>query len=158
MLGKAANPLLEKAEQAIQSKVQPQYQSGLSKMVHAGLLIMYDPSLKPQMMQKISASTNPAQEAAQGSAMMVARLFKMSKNTIPAQLFAPAAMVFAFEYLDVVAKAGKAQITPQLIADTTQAVGDALMQAMGVSKDKLAQMVQQAKAKQGIVGAQRVGA
>jgi hypothetical protein len=70
-------------------------------------------------------------------------------------------MIFAFEYLDLVAKVGKAQITPQLISDAAQSVGDAMMQAMGVTKDKLAQMVHTAKQKpatQGIVGSQMQGA
>ena len=51
--------------------------------------------------------------------------------------------------------AGKAQITPQLIAQTAQATGDTLLEAAGIGKEKLAKMIKDKQGKPGIIGAQR---
>ena len=141
MLGKPANPMIDKAEMAIEAKVPAKFKGALAKVVHAGLTIMYAPSLKETMMHRIATSTSPAQDAGQGAARLVVELDKQSKGTMPQALRTPAAMLFAFEYLDLVAKVGKVQITPQLISDATQATGDALLTAMGVKQQQLQQMI-----------------
>lgn len=143
MLGKASNPMLEKAEQAIQAKLAPKLQEPFQRVIHAGLTIMYSPQLAQQRQQRIASGTNPAQDAAQGAARLVSNLFQQSGKTLPLPLIVPAVMMFAFEYLDLVCKAGKAQITPDLISSTTTAVGDAVMPLFRITPDKLHQIMQE---------------
>lgn len=154
MLGNASNPMLEQAEQGIQSKVPQNLQSGLEKVVHAGLTIMYSPNAAQSRNQQIAASKDPANEAAQGSARLISNLYQQSGKKLPVPLIVPAAMIFAFEYLDLVAKAGKAQITPELIDQTTQAVADAILPMMGITKDKLASLIKQSQGGQPPAAAQ----
>lgn len=147
MIGQASNPMLEQAEQGIQSKVPQDQQAGLEKVVHAGLTIIYSPKLSQQLTARLAASTNPAKEAGEGAARLISNLYQQSGKKMPVALVVPAAMIFAFEYLDLVAKAGKAEITPEIIANATQAVADAVLPLMGITKDKLAQLI--AKSQQG---------
>ncbi len=145
MLGQTSNPMLAQAEQGIQSKVPAKLQDGLAKVIHAGLTIMYSPQLAQQRNAHMAASKDPAKDAGQGAARLVANLYQQSNKTMPIEIIVPAAMIFAFEYLDLVSKAGKAQITPDLIARATQEAADAALPLIGVTKDKLAQMIAQSQ-------------
>lgn len=138
MLGQASTPLLAQAEQGIVSKVPANLQDGLQRVVHAGLTIMYSPKLAQQRNARIAASTDPAQEAADGAARLMANLYQQSNKTLPVALVVPAAMVFAFEYLDLVIKAGKAQATPDLIAQATKATAAACLKLMGIGPQQMA--------------------
>jgi hypothetical protein len=142
--------MLAQAEQGIIAKVPPALKEGFDKILHAGMTIMYSPKLAEQRNQRIAATTDPVKDAAEGSARMVSNLYQQSGKKLPAPLIVPAAMVFGFEWLDLLAKAGKANVTPDMIAQTTQAIADAVLPLMGITKDKLAALV--AKAQQGNAG------
>jgi hypothetical protein len=145
MLGQASNPMLAQAEEGIVAKVPENLKASFEKVVHAGLTIMYSPKLEQQLNQRIASSSDPAKEAAEGAARMMSNLYQQSGKKLPIPLVIPAAMVFGFEWLDLVAKAGKADITPDLIAQTTQAIADSVLPMMGITKDKLAQLVAQSQ-------------
>lgn len=140
MLGQASSPMLAQAEQGIQNKVKPELKASLDKVVQAGLTILYAPKLTDQRNQMIANSQDPAKDAAQGAARMVSNLYQQSGQKMPTDLIVPAAMLFAFEWLDLVSKAGKVQITPDLIARTTRDVGSAVLPMFGVTPDKLTQL------------------
>lgn len=137
--------MLAQAEQAIQSKVPAKLQQALARVLQAGMTILYSPQLKTQLQQRIMGSSDPVKDASAGAVRLVSELYRQSNKTMPTDLVVPAAMIFAFEYLDLVAKAGKAQITPDMIAKTTTAVGDAVLPMFGVTKAKLAAMIEKAK-------------
>lgn len=149
MIGQASNPMLAQAEQGIQAKVPANLQAALQKVIHAGLTIMYSPQLTQQRNQHMATSKNPPQDAGQGAARLIGNLYQQSNKTLPVALIGPAAMIFAIEYLDLLAKAGKAQITPDLIAQTAQAVSAAVLPMLHATPDKiqkLTAMVQQKQA------------
>jgi hypothetical protein len=58
-------------------------------------------------------------------------------------------MIFAFEYLDLIEKAGKIKVTPDVIAKATQSVSDAVLPMFGITPDKMNKLVQQSQQKQG---------
>lgn len=126
MLGKAADPLLEQTEQALIAKVPPQMKGALQKVLSAGLKILYAPQLAAQLKQKL-ATTDPVQSASQGAVNLFAELWKQSNRTIPKPVVVPSVVLFAFEYLDLAAKAGRIKITPQVIAQVTQLTTQALI-------------------------------
>jgi hypothetical protein len=162
MLGQASNPMLEQAEQGIIDKVPANLKDALNRVIHAGLTIMYSPKLAQQRNERIANSTDPAQEAADGSARLMLNLYEQSGKKLPTEIIAPGAMVFAFEYLDLLAKAGKAQISPDLIAQATQATGESALKLMGIGKDQIAQLSAQAQQRSakpaGIIAAAQGGA
>lgn len=138
MLGQASNPMLAQAEDGIVAKVPDNLKDGLARVVHAGLTIMYSPQLEQQRNERIAATADPVKEASEGAVRLVLNLYKQSGQKMPTDLVVPASMVFAFEYLDLLAKAGKAQIAPDLIAQTTKATGEAALRLMGIGQDKIA--------------------
>lgn len=160
MLGQASNPMLEQAEQGIIDKVPANLKDGMDRVIHAGLTIMYSPKLTQARNERIANSTDPVKEAAEGSARLMLNLYEQSGKKLPVALVAPGAMVFAFEYLDLLAKAGKAQITPDLIAQVTQATGAAALKLMGIGQEQIEQLqAQQAPAKPtGIIASAQGGA
>lgn len=161
MLGKASDPLLEKTEQALISKVAPNLKDAMIKVIHAGLTIMYSPQLAQQRNQRLAQANNPPQDAAGSASRLMAELYKQSKGAIPKPVLIPSTIVLALEYLDLVAKLGKVKITPNLIAQATQDTCDAMLAGMGVNQQQLTSMIQAKKGAQpapGIVGAPQQGA
>lgn len=152
MLGQASNPLLQKAEQAIQSRVKPQFQQQLASAIHAGLHILYAPQLQETLMHRVATSHNPPKDAAAGATRMVYTLYQQSNGSLPPEILVPAAMIFAFEYLDLLAKTNGLQITPQIIDQTTTSTGEEMLTKMRITPQKLQQM-QQAKTTGGAVPA-----
>ena len=147
MLGHPSNAMLKQAEQGIENKVPAQSKSAFTRVVTAGLTILYSPQMEQMRAQRMAQVQDPAKDAGQGAARMLSNLYEQSKKTMPVEVMVPAAMIFAFEFLDLLAQAGKAQITPDLIDKTTQAVGDAVLPMFGVTPDKLQQMIAQAQPK-----------
>lgn len=148
--------MLAKAEEGIQQKTPPDFQSALERVVQAGMTIMYSPKLAGQLRERIASVKDPAQDAGQGAARMVSNLYQQSGKKMPTEVIVPAGMIFAYEWLDLLSKAGKIEVTPDLIADTTQAVGDSILPLFqlpggqgSLDKQKLAALIQQAKTQQG---------
>ena len=148
MLGQTTNPMLAKAEEGIQAKVKPAMQANLSKVVHAGLTIMYSPQMADARNKHLSEVTDFVGEAGKGSARMIYNLYLQSKKKMPLDIVVPACMIFAFEYLDLIEKAGKIKVTPDVISQVTQGVSEAVLPMFGVTPEKMATLMQQTQQKQ----------
>lgn len=144
MLGHASNPLLEQAEQGVQSKIPGAQQQAFGRIVHAGLTVMYAPQLAQQRQQRMASVTDPVSDAAQGASRMMSNLYQQSGKKMPVALIVPAALVLGYEWLDLLAHAGRAQITPDLIEKATQAISQSVLNLMGLTPDKIAQLKAQA--------------
>lgn len=152
MIGQASNSMLAQAEEGIVAKVPDNLKDGLSRVIHAGQTIMYSPQLEQQRNERMAATSDPVKEAAEGSARLMLNLYEQSGKKMPTDLIVPGMLVFAFEYLDLLGKAGKAQISPELIAQTAKATGESAMNLMGITQDKIDQLT--AQAQQGQQGAE----
>lgn len=148
MLGQASNPMLQQAEDGIKAKVPQNQQDALDKVVHAGLTILYSPKLAQQRNERIAATTDPVKDAGEGAARMMSNLFQQSGKKMPLPVIIPAGMILALEFLDLLAKAGKAQVTPDLIAKVSKAVADSLLPLFGATPDKVQQAMAQSKGAQ----------
>jgi hypothetical protein len=140
-LGKTSNPLLQQTEQAIQSKIKPQFMPQFQKAVTAGMSLLYSPALHQKMVAGIQSSSNPEQNAALGAANLVGTMQNQSKNAIPVQLVAPVALVLMCEILDFISQVGKVQVTPQLIAQCSQDTAHAVLVMMGINQQQMHQVV-----------------
>ena len=138
MLGEATYPILVKAEKGIADKVPENRQADFNKVVHAGLTIMYSSKLKSQRDQRLAQTTDPVKDASEGATRLITNLYLQSKKTIDGALITPATMTFAIEYLDLVGKAGMAEITPELLDQVIAATGDAIMAMLPQDKVKAA--------------------
>lgn len=161
MIGKPSSPLLAQLEQKIEASVKPQFRKALSLLVQAGLNYTYSKANQKALQQRIKSVTNPPQDAGRAG-VEVAGVMHKQNNRIPMAVMVPGAMLLACEYLDLLSKAGKAQITPQTIAALANTVSHVALQAMNITPQQLDQMVSQGKAraqmKSGIVSAPMQGA
>lgn len=146
MLGKATNPLLQKTEQAILAKVKPELQSGMQRTVTAGLQVMYG-SKTNLMTQQLGKSPDYAHNVGEGAAKLLGILYQQSKKTMPLSIGVPAAMIFTCEGLDFLEKAGKLQVTPDLLSQATQEMGASVLQLFGVKPEQMQQAIAQQEAK-----------
>jgi len=127
MLGNASNPMLAQAEQGIQAKIPQAKQADFQKVIQAGLTIMYSPKLEQQRNANLANSKDPISDASQGASRLVMNLYQQSGKKLTPDLMISASVIFALEYLDLVAKAGKVQITPDMIAQATQKTVEAVL-------------------------------
>ncbi len=140
-LGHTSNKMLSQAEEQIQAKVPAKSQSDLARVVNAGLTIMYSSKLRDKRNERIAQTTDPAKDAGEGAARLLVNLYQQSNKTMPVDIAIPASMIFAFEYLDLLAQAGKAEITPDLLAKTTMSTANSALEALGIKKDILSNMI-----------------
>jgi len=154
MLGKTTNPLLQQTEQGIQAKVPQNLQMAFQRTVTAGLTLMYSPGMQNRMMQGLDSTPNPVDNAALGAVNLTVTLMNQSRGSMPPTVAAPVAMILLCEILSFLEQAGKAQVTPDVLAQAAQSVAHHLLTAMQVSQSQLHQVVAQ-----GMSGAQaKIGA
>lgn len=149
MLGHTSNAMLAKAEEGIQSQVPQNLQGALKKTVDAGLTVMYSDNLAKQRNERLANGGDPANDAGQGAGRLIGNLYQQSGQKMPPEVIVPAAMIFAFEYLDLVEQAGKVQVTGDIIAQATKAVANAVLPMFGVTPEKLQELQGLAGSKQG---------
>ena len=157
-IGKASNPQLRQAEQALAAKIPPPLRPPFAKVIAAGLQILYSPQLRGQLVKKLQDG-NPVKDAADGGVRLTAELFKQSNGTLPKPLVVPAVMIFAFEYLDLAEKAGKLKVDTKVIAETARLASENVLRLAGLTDDKLRQVSRTAAGqKPGLVEGQMEGA
>lgn len=158
MLGQTTNKLLAQSEQAIESKIKPALKPAFDKVVHAGLTIMYSPKLQNEMKKNLASTTDFADAAGKGSSRLISNLYMQSKKTLPLDTVVPACMIFAFEYLDLAERAGRVEVTADLISKATQSVADNVLPMFGMTQDKVQSLIQQKQQPQGIISGAQQGA
>ncbi len=140
MLGQPSNKMLATAEQKIIAKVPAQGQPALQKMIHAANTILYSPQLRDALQQKIANTQDPIGDTAKGAANIIGEIYTQSGKKAPLQLLPTVALVMGFEYLDLLAKAGKVKITSDVIAQATQAIGQSVLNAMHLDPQTVARL------------------
>lgn len=140
-LGQTANPLLQQTEQMVQARVAPAMQMNLQKAVTAGMMIMYAPQSHQIMMQQLTKPGDPAGNVAEGAAKLVGELYKQSRNTMPIPVMIPSATILMCEGLDFLSKVTGTPITPQLVAQAAQDLGHFMLILLGISQQKMHQVI-----------------
>jgi hypothetical protein len=136
------NPILEQAKAAVLQKADPRLTPTINKVVHAGEKVMYAPETRKELMAALGDGSNP-ESIGSGIAKVLAVLFHKSKGTLPMQVGVPAATLLLLEALQFVEDAGKAKVTPEMLAECTKAMGSAVLQMFGITPDKLQAMFSQ---------------
>jgi hypothetical protein len=142
------NPILEQAKAAVLKKADPRLAPAINKTVQAGKQVMYAPQTRDQLIAALGDGSNPESIGA-GIAKVLAVLFRKSNGTLPMQVGVPAATLLLLEALQFIEDAGKAQVTPDMLAACTKAMGSAVLQMFGITPEKLQQMFSQGAAQPG---------
>lgn len=148
MLGKTTNPLLQKTEQQVQAKVDPALQNAFQRIVTAGLKVMYSQKSHDMMVSELKAHGDPAEIAGNGVAKLLGLLMSQSKGTMPMKAGIPAGTVLLCEGLDFMEQAGLVKVDQNVLAKAMQAMSSSFLQLLGVTPDKMGQMIAQARQQQ----------
>lgn len=140
MLGTQMNPLLVKAEQAIQSKVSPQLAPMVQRIVMAGHKVMYDPKTHAMAMKALTMPGNKAVVAGQAATKLVGLLYTEAHGGVNVQAAIPAGVILLCEGLDFMEKSGMLKVTQQVLADAMKSMMTSTLQMFGVTPQKLTQM------------------
>lgn len=134
------NPLLTKIQNGVKAKIPANLQDAFLRTTLAGRKLMFDPQSHDLLIQRLKQTPDLVVNAANGSANLVAYMYKESKKTMPAKVIAPAAMFLLCEMLDFLERSGKIQITKEVIAQATRSVAGATMHKFGVNQQTMAAM------------------
>lgn len=136
------NPILQKAIDATLAKAKPQFVPVINKVVMAGKTVMYSPKTRDMAMAELKKGNDP-EHIGSAVAKLMGLLMSQAKGTIPPEVLVPAAIILLCEGLQFLEDAGSVQVTPDLLAQATQATCSAVLQLLGVSPDKLQAMMAQ---------------
>lgn len=136
------NEILQKTRAALLQRVDKRLVPLVEKVVAAGQKVMYSEQTRELVVQELQQAKDPE---AIGSAVakLAAVLMNQSKGTIPPQVLFPAAMLLLLEALQFLEEAGAIEASPEMVAQCSQALGSAFLQAMGVTPEKLQGMIGQ---------------
>jgi hypothetical protein len=126
----------------------------LDRIVLAGRKVLYSEQMKPQIVQQMQGPGDLGTKIGTGVVGLLAILMSKSNGTFPPQLVVPAAVILCAEAADLLRTAG-ANVTDPDIARAIAVATQEIMKRSGVKPEQLPQLVQQQRAKSGIVaGAQ----
>jgi hypothetical protein len=113
-----SNPVLEAAEQKIESQLTPDNQQSYMKIVVAGMAAALGGG--PQgLMASLLKSPDPVRDAARGAVALVLVLRRDAHGVMPLKAMVPAAMTLMLRALDFVNRTGIAPVgTPELVRAT----------------------------------------
>lgn len=129
--------LLQDTVQATLQKAKPQYVSAINKVVAAGKKVMYSPQSRDMAMGELKQAGSDPEALGAAVAKLIGILMAHAKGTIPAEVFVPASIILLCEGLQFMEDAGALKVTADLLAKATQATGSAVLQLIGVTPDKM---------------------
>jgi len=140
-----ANPLHQQLEIEIEEAVPKELKTPYLRVVTAGMRVMFDPKTTKLMQERLIQGSNIVEAVASGIADLLALLHNESRR----QMSIPAAMLAAFtlmaQALDFAEKAGKVQVTKELIAQCTQATWKAATEKFGITQEKINAVIAQSQ-------------
>lgn len=147
------NELLQKTRDQLLSSVNPpQLTQAVETVVEAGKKVMYSEQTRDLLLEQLQADGDVPEIVGSGVAKLAVLLYSEYKNTLPMEVLMPASFLLMLESLDFLERAGEAEITNDLLAECTQETGASVLQAFGITPEKIAE----AQAAQG-GGAQSAG-
>lgn len=134
---KLSNPLLQQAEQGIESSLTGDTRADYDKIVVAGLHAALAGGPKG-ILASIQLSKDPISDAAKGAVSLVLILRREAKGVMPLKAMVPAGMTLMLKALDFV---DRSKISPVAQADLVRATHiftDAVFARFGITKQGLA--------------------
>ena len=139
------NPMIVKAEAAIDSKVSKADKSAYDKIVMAGMKVMFSKDTHGQLLEGLQESEDKMTSAVEGVIGLLGILYKQSKNTMPIGPMMLAGQSLLMEALDFMEQGGMIEVTTDLLDDATEKYIETLLPKLGVTKEKMQEMMDQAQ-------------
>ena len=135
------NPLLQEAEDRIETGLEPETRANYTKIVvagmHAGLAKGPD-----GILASILKSPDPLSDAAKGAVSLVLILRKEAHGIMPLKAMVPAAMTLMMHALSFAEQAGIVKIGAPELVKATHVFTDTIFAAFGITKQGLANAAQ----------------
>lgn len=130
------NPLLDKTKAAIYAKADKRLHPVIKKLVAAGQKIMFAEQNQQMMVEQLGDGSEPERIGA-GVAKLIGMVFNESGKKAPMQAMIPAAVVLLCDGLDFIEEAGAAPVTPDFLAECTQAMASNVLQLFGATPEQI---------------------
>lgn len=152
-----SDPILQKIQSGIDSKVTPQLKKQYLAITVAGMKVILSPQFNQRILQKLKTSQNLIADVSAGVANIIATIYnEVGKNMAPQdkQIFVaasgPASTALMCQLLDIAEKAVGAKVDAGMAAQCAQATVMATMQKFGIDQAKMQQAVAAGQQKQGV--------
>lgn len=144
------NQILQKTEQEILAKANPQLVPVIQKVTDAGRTFMYADQNRELLAQQLSGDGAPEDLISEGVAKLIGVLYNQSKKTLPMQVMVPASTIILCDVLDMLEQAGKVQVTPEFLASCMKSLSGNILRLFGVGPEQMQKFFDKAKAGGGI--------
>ena len=143
--GALGNPLLQQAEQKVESQLTPENRGNYEKIVVAGLhaALAGGPT---GILASLKKSTDPVSDAAKGAVALVIILRKQARGIMPLKAAVPAAMTLMLKALDFADRAKIVKVGQPELVRATHIFTDDIFAKFGITKQGLANAAQRVHA------------
>lgn len=159
------DPLLQKIEKQIESKVPQQLRAQYDGIVVSGMSIMYDANSRQFIKERMEASPDMVKNVATGVADLVKMVFDNSgqgKSPKSAQAFFEASMLACVtlmcQVLDMAEKIGALEVSNEIIGKCTELTYKETMRRFGVTEEMVRAEIAKGKGGKGAPPAQPTAA
>lgn len=140
-----SNSLLRKAEDRIESQLDPENKQNYLKIVLAGMHAGMDGGPN-SILASLLKSQDPISDAAKGAVSMVLNLRKQAQGVMPLKAMVPAAMTLMLHALDFADRAKIVKVGTKELDQATSIFTDTVFRAFGITKQGLADAAQKVHA------------
>ncbi len=141
------NQLLQQAQGKIDEVVTDR--DKYTKLVQAGSKIIYDQKTFSQLSEGIAESETPVEDVAKGLVAVLNMMAGKARGTIPHDVLLQAGMTLLLDALDFMEQAGLIQVDNEVLVTATQEFIEALLPTVGLTADKMSQVLEGIKATMG---------
>lgn len=137
------NPILQKIEQGIESKVPQESKQRFNAVVLAGEKIMFDENTHKNMelVKNPESRKDPVNTISKGVAGLMWLMFQQSKQTIPYDVLIMSAVVLMCKAIDFAERGLDIQFDNKMIADTTKEMGELMFKRLGITPEQLQEAI-----------------
>lgn len=138
----------EKVKEGIQ--IPDQFRQAYERVVAAGMTVMFSKESNKAAVDTIRNGEGPiAQRLGQGIAGLIGMIVKETRGTIPPQVLIPAGVELLVQAADFLRKSGMEEVNNQVIGDAMDVMVTSVLQAGGLSTEKIIGFVDQKTAQGG---------
>lgn len=141
------NAILDQIEAKIEEMVKPEDRDAFLRIITAGMKVMFDEKTHQMAMESVSQG-DPIQGAVKGVRDLMMLLYEESRGTMPPIPAMQAAMVLLCQALGFMEQAGIVKLDAESIGQAAQGLAEELMKLVGITPEKLDEMMAQATAQQ----------
>ena len=121
----------------LRNNVPPGMRDAYSKVVGAGMKIMFDKSTHQYMVDQLSAEGSMDDKLAEGVVSLMTMLMQNSKGAFPQQLIIPAGIELMLHAADYVAQTTGEAITPEIIGSAIHKFVISIFDRAGIKENML---------------------